>query len=298
MRILFTAMNEKYVLGECDTKTKKINLTPTPMIIEDHRPFGITWDRKYGSIFIAQPTSIWEFDFNLNFKKIIVQNLWYGLHQITAFEKDLWIVSPRINGLQKIDFQGLHKDFFFPSTEKMTPNLPNSFKNKDRLSYDEDISHYNSILFHKNHLYLTAHNHGSSFIEIFDQEFKKKRTINEIGTQAHNVLVDDTIWWVDSLGKKAIVSEDGQSIKIGKDGDFIRGLAGTKEYFITSKFNYSKKRENRRIGNSEIIIVQRNPLKIVEKITIEGIGNINDIRITDIPDLAHNVLPISKSMIF
>lgn len=298
MRILFTPMNERYILGVCDTKTRKTDLIPTPQIIEDHRPFGITWHRGKGSIFIAQPTSIWEFDFDLKFKKVIAEKMWYGMHQMTSFGGELWIVSPRLNGLQKIDFNGRHKGFFFPGSEKINQNLPESFKEKDRLTYQEDACHYNSILFHKNNLYLMAHNHGTSFIEVFDQQLKKKRTINGIGTQAHNILVDDVVWWVDSLGRKAIVGEDGQIATIGKDGDFIRGLAGTKDYFFTSKFNYATKRENRRIGDAELVVVQRNSMRVIDRIKIEGVGNINDLRIMDVPDLGHNVLPISKVAIF
>jgi hypothetical protein len=297
MKLLFTPMSEKYVLGVCDTKTKKIDLIPTPRVVEDHRPFGITWHRGQGSIFITQPTSVWEFDFDLNFKKVIAENLWYGLHQMVSYGGNLWAVSPRINGIQKMDFFGRHKGFFYPATAQSSYELPESFKDKDRLSYHEDVSHYNSILFHKNNLYLTAHNHGTSFIDVFDQNLNKKRTIHGIGVQAHNVLVDDVVWWVDSMGRKAIVSEDGKVIKIGEEGEFIRGLAGTKDYFFTSKFMYSKKREGRKVGDAEITIVQRSSMRIIDKITIKNSGNINDLRIMDVPDLGHNVPPISTQKV-
>ncbi len=296
MKVLFTPMNINYVFGICDIATGKVEMIETPMIIDDHRPFGVTWCR--GRVFLAQPTSIWEFDSRLNFKKVLVRDLWYGLHQMTCFEKALWVVSPRLNGIQRFNLDGEARGIFFPSKEGVY-GLPESFRGKDKLTYQEDISHYNSIMFHDGMIYLTAHNHDKpSKIEIFNKNLKLVRTLSKIGRQAHNVLIDDGIWWIDSLGERSLVCEDGRKVKIGGDGDFVRGLAGTQDYFFTAKFPYCEKRTGRRQGDAELVVINRGSLKVENRIKLAGVGNINDLRIMDETDLGHNVSPLTEVAIY
>ena len=104
---------------------------------------------------------------------------------------------------------------------------------------------------------------------------------------------------MDSLGSRSIVSTKGECIKIGTEGQFIRGLAVTKDLFIVSCFPYDPKRHKRRRGESFIVVVDRKKKEIVKKLRVRTIGNINDIRILDEPDLAHGKEPFwSNKLIF
>lgn len=284
-------MNEKNTLSICNTSNAEVIHVPSKTTVEGHRPFGITWNKK--NIFVAQPTHIISLNKTLEQNVIMLHTLWYGIHQILAKDDKLWMVSPRLNALKIYDFKTTHLSYFSLHDNKMYKNrVPAEFYCKDRLTYKNDISHYNSIFIKDDRLYVSAHNHDSpSFISEYkypDLKFIKRH--ENLGKQIHNVYVEkDEIFTLDSLGSRSIVSTKGMCIKVGKEGQFIRGLAVTKEFFVVGCFPYDPKRHSRKDGESFIALVDRNKKEVVKRFRVKDIGNINDIRIADEPDLAHDI---------
>lgn len=268
-------MNPKNNLNICDTETEEV--IPVPLINSrpEHRPFGISWWED--KLLIAQPTAILQFNKRLKSPQIILDHLEFGIHQITVKDNCLWMVSPRINGLQRYNLLTRQLDNFLPHGKK-----------------NRDVHHYNSILIKEDKLYLSAHNNNlPSFISVYSYPELKLLTKHEdLGRQIHNIYIEDNeIYTLDSLGTQAIISTKGKYIPVGKKGEFIRGLAVTPQNFIVSCFPYSPAREFRREGKSDLVIIDRKDGKVSKRISVGNTGNINDIRILDEQDLAHDLKP-------
>ncbi len=292
MKIAFTSMNEKNALSVCDLNTGDVTHISNRTIVEDHRPFGITWQDD--KLYIAQPTSIVLLNKRLEHPVITLHGLWYGIHQILARDGKLWMISPRLNAIEICDLKTRDFSYFTLEDHKLRKLIPAECYLQDRLKFSNDISHYNSIFIKDDRLYVSAHNHAKpSFISEYsypDLKFIKRH--EKLGKQIHNIYVEnDEIFTLDSLGSQSIVSTKGECIKIGTKGQFVRGLAVTKELFIVACFPYDPKRHTRRQGESFIVVVDRKKKEVVKKLRVKDIGNINDIRILDEPDLAHGNAP-------
>lgn len=290
-------MSEKSTFNVCDIDSGRMQFIPKTKTIDDHRPFGITWHED--NLFIAQPTSILRFKM---FSPLAyhAQSLWYGIHQILYYDNLLWTVSPRLNAIHRIKPDGTHHDFFFPNDSRVSPTLPAHFLNRSRLNYVEgDENHYNALFIKEDRLYLSAHNHDqSSFLAVYKYpELQPIQRYENMGKQIHNICVEgDEIWTLDSLGSRALVSTEGRSIPIGQDGQFVRGLAATEKNFILGCFPYDPKRHKRRRGDAWIVVVDRQKGREVKRITVRDMGNINDIRILDEPDLCHGIEPFKNKI--
>lgn len=279
-------MNEKNALSICDSDTEEIVHVPNKITIDDHRPFGITWDES--RMYVAQPTSVLSFSKSLKTPQVVTKGMWYGTHQILHKYGKLFMVSPRIEAVV------IYGEGYFLPGKGVQPELPAHFKDKDRLNYAEDVHHYNSIFVQEDRMYLSAHNHDKpSFIECYSYpDFKLLHTWGGLGRQIHNVYVEDgEIFYLDSLGSRAIRSTKGLHIPVGQEGQFVRGLAVTPEVFVVGCFPYDPVRHKRRTGHAFLVIVDRKKQKVKKRIRVENVGNINDIRILDVPDLAHGNPP-------
>jgi hypothetical protein len=295
MKIAFTAMNTASIINVLDFDTGKVQSIPTPAeAVSDHRPFGITWDNSH--IFVANPTKIVALDKNLDFKKIVVRDLWYGTHQILCKEDSLFMVSPRIDGINRYNLRTKEMSYFLPFHKnnpkgKWRAELPLIFKHKDKNNFSYDIHHFNSILIKDDRLYLSAHNYTKpSFITVFKYpEMEEIERIENTGIQMHGIgVVRDEVFWLDSSGHRALKSNKGLHIKIGDEVDFVRGMVITDDWIIVAYFPYDPYvRLQRKEGHSQIVAINRKNNQVERHFLISNVGNINDMRVLDEFDYAH-----------
>jgi len=149
------------------------------------------------------------------------------IHQIQFYKKKLYVTCTFDNKLAIFDGKSWFE--FFPD------------QNERR-----GINHFNSIYFDHEYLYLTAHNLDRnsevwkfkkpsiinfimSRIKKHNQIFLKRVDNSSLGSQAHNIWIDNNELFTCSSGNKSIISSSGFSYITGK---YPRGLAVTDKYIF------------------------------------------------------------------
>jgi len=168
----------------------------------------------------------------------------------------------------------------------------------DRISPgQQDGDHLNSVFFHGDRLYVIAHrfNRGSCLAEFSypDLALLSTRPCGD-RRQLHN------IWVTDEMQMIACDSAAGALIELNTDRVlwtsglpiYLRGLAATETIVILGESGRTK-RDLRRTSVSGLWVLDRQTWKALDYLCLGPYGAVNEVRILDEPDLAHNASPFA-----
>ena len=259
---------------------------PCPL---EGRVFGITWDST--QLYLSRTNRIDVFDHSFQFLHSLQDGVHGDLHQIALHQNTMWSTCPRLNCLAALDMGTNKVQFFLPVEERWCseppPPVTNEMKYKTGGAY-----HYNSLLVKDDSLYVMANNNSfpSFILELSLSSMKVINRWDNVGTEAHNLCVLDKLFFLDSRGSRAIVSEHSV-FPVEDDQHFIRGLAATKTHFFVGAFPFRTNREDRRTGDSYIYTLNHHG-HIEDRMVLERAGDICDIRCVDEYDFAHGKEPL------
>jgi hypothetical protein len=299
MRFIFTAKKpDDAVFSVFDTETKQLRHYPAipgiPLELSEDRPFGITWSQD--ELYVATPGRILVFDRQFKYKKTLLENLNFGIHQILLYDERLWMVSPRLNCLKIYSFKDGSMKYFRPKEQTISTGKPEKVivpgrENTPQCRYAYDWHHYNSILIKEDKLYLSAHNFNlPSFLMVFSYPGLVLQETIEMGWKIHDIGVDDAVYVCDSSGSRKVISNKGHAIPMGAhyEQSFLRGMVLTATHVCATHFPFNPKRADRRNGNAYLSIVDRKTGD-KQEYELKDVGNVNDLRVLDEYDFAHGI---------
>jgi len=248
--------------------------------------YGITWNKNKIYITCDQtPTKLLEINdkkLNNSFKPPSNSMQILRAHQIISIENEILVLSAENDALFKFNLEKQEWSIFY---------LP--YANNFNLISRKSLYHPNSFIFHENELIvlclldtsLTKSNQKKTKIFRYEYPTMKLKKEEMLDTPAHHLWeMDGKEWYLDS-GNRLIRSLSGEAIKITKNG-WLRGIGVGEEKMIIGSSHKASERNQRRYKYGEIIVMDRNNYKT--EFVEFPFGNINDIRLVNEFDFAHN----------
>lgn len=167
----------------------------------------------------------------------------------------------------------------------------------DRLSLEKITGdHLNSVFLQDDQLFVVAHGHNKgSKLAVFSYPDLDLLSVTPLGerTGLHNI-------WITSEGQRiSCHSEIGALIDIDcaeplwESGSpvYTRGLAATDDYVLVGE-SQKTGRDLRRNSLSAIWVLDRKQWQAIDYICLGPYGAVNEVRLLDVPDLAHHGTPL------
>lgn len=247
------------------------------------RPFGISWSSD--KLFIVNNRQLLAFDSCLGYCEKLPVRLQVNCHQAAFRESSIWIVSPWTNSLIAVPLsQGTIREFH--------PLLGRLVRYRSRESSEgDDRVHFNSILWSGTNMFLAAHAFGeNSFILRYDAAtLNLLEVYQNVGSSIHGLAFDKgALFWL-STGTRELWSSSGLRLPIATSG-YARGFAMTKKHFVIATSEFLS-RDERNSGDSWIRVLDRKRLVVTNEIQLQDTGSINDLRLLDEYDYAHQIEP-------
>jgi len=197
------------------------------------------------------------------------------------------VVSPWTNsviGLSVVpELEDVELDLLETTLKSYVPRLA---------SEEDDIAHFNSLLWTNKRLHVAAHTFGDgSFIVSLDRTSLQPASIDRgMGSSIHSLACHDgELFWLSS-GTGEIRSSRGLCAAISREG-YARGFAVTDDHFIVAVSQFLSRQE-RTAGDSWIQIIERRGLHVAREYHLPDTGSINDLRLMDEYDYAHQLPPL------
>lgn len=243
--------------------------------------YGITWDKDY--IYCRHNPahiSISEIEiFNCNLERCGKLPFTYleGVHQILSVEDELHITVTTRNRIDVYDGSQTMRSYNWSNTEG-------------------DRHHINSIFFKDNKFYVAesglSGEKNPPAIQVLDRQYRPFDKFSmPAAIHIHNVYIEDGILY--TCGKFGLVKMDLRrnkytvaDIRQDRENGFFRGLARSQKYWYIGESQVLP-RKDRKFGDAKIQVLD-NDLKHIDTITLKGTGQVQEIRIIDELDLAHN----------
>lgn len=249
--------------------------------ISEGNYYGLSWDND--NVYCSKnephsPLSKIEV-FNKNLERCRELSLMYtgGIHQILSHDGNLFITNTQQNQIDIYDGS--------QTTQKI--NWTDS---------NEDNHHINSVWIDGDRIYAVESGlHGKKYlptIQVLNGQYEPiERILLPDAIHIHNVYIEDEILYC--CGKFGLVRKELNTdqystidLRIDKKNGFFRGFARSKDYFYIGESQILP-REDRPYGDARIIILDNN-LEIFDTIDLTETGQIQDLRIINADDLAHN----------
>jgi len=171
---------------------------------------------------------------------------------------------------------------------------------KNWTAFDHDVNHINSVWFDGDNFWVGMHNYAEKEDSIFDTsqvvcvtaDFSSVLCSIKIGVGLHNVFVDGDTLYVCSSADGKLIAYDLPTGKIVKElyvGEWLRGISVTDDYFVLGA-SATLPKDKRLEGDASVYLLDRN-LEVLDSMIISGCGPVYDLRVTDRPDFAHNLIP-------
>ena len=211
--------------------------------------------------------------FDENFKKIneVQLDIIKDGHQICCdFKGDLYICNSGLNLITRIQQNGKADNLCLNGM------------------YGEDINHYNSLSFKNDYWYICRHRseHGKDDggILIFNKDWNFLTSV-EVGKHAHNAIEKDGFVW-------STLSSEGKLVRIERanllnrkvyniaPGFLTRGLVITDEYLLCGVSEFGVRSERHKEKDAYIYTFKYPEIEYINKITLNGCGQLNDILLT------------------
>lgn len=203
-------------------------------------------------------------------------------HQIITIENDILILSAENDALFKFNIIRQEWSVF---------HLPHN--NNFNIISRKSLYHPNSLIFKNNELIvlclldtsLTKSNQKKTKIFRYEYPTMKLKKEEMLDTPAHHIWeIDRKEWYLDS-GNRLIRSLDGEAIQIMNKG-WLRGVGVGENEMIVGLSHKASDRNQRRYKFGQILIIDRKNYK-TDYVEFP-FGNINDIRLVNEFDFAHN----------
>lgn len=194
-----------------------------------------------------------------------------GVHQISCVDKEIYYACSRQDAYM-IESGGTF-EVWHPSP--------------DMDDHGKDTHHFNSIWADQEYLYLVGHNRGPSDIWIFERQSRRLMGKRRIGEWAHNVWSLDGQLAVCNSRMGRIETQSGEVL--AETGGFPRGVAVTDDRIYVGVSGRAH-RMMRWAGRSDLLVFDRS-WKLLDTIDLGQNGGVNEIRVLNKPDLAHNAKP-------
>jgi hypothetical protein len=243
--------------------------------------YGITWNDRYLFALFADATVmdgtnqvIRLFDHNLKPVRDILQGVIAGVHQIIWYDGLLWVCSTNDDSIVVSTENGEVVQRWHPAPD-FDPDDPA----KD---------HINSIWFDHGYVYVVAHgfHHGTPAIHKFSYpEFQPVGNYPSV-KNGHNVYVDDGNLL--TCMPHGLYIHGGEPVRL--DGGMTKGLSVTADRIYAGASSIIKDRERRRKDRRGRIFILNRGYDWLDTIDLE-LGPVGEVRVLDVPDLAHHSRP-------
>ena len=281
MKLIATPSNPRLALVLVDLEARTvtpIESTPDQAVrpwrdhaVPAHRPFGITWDDE--TLYVTNRHHLLTFDRSLRYRGVVCRELCDNPHQIACHGGHLYVASPSHGVMMLEGPRFAHATVVVPLGQE---------------------HHCNSLQFQDDRAYVLLHNlaRRPSEILVFDREWRQVGRVDTGAMCAHNLCREaDGLTTLDTDGTRGLLRDDGMSIVLAPERSrFLRGLAVNDEYYIAG-VSPRTERIYRGHGTSVLKTICRRTKQIVDEMSLPEIGAINDLRLIDTVDAAHNVAP-------
>ncbi len=251
------------------------------------RPFGITWNAS--ELYIVNNRQLLVFDKNFTFLRISPTRLQVNTHQLCYNNQRVWAASPWINSLVGVPENASGSAVEFDIRKQVIHDYDSG-----EGSEEEDIYHFNSLLWAEGSLFVAAHGRGGpSFINQYDAETFRLLSVRDedVGGHIHGLACHEgELFWL-STATNEIRSDAGYCRPLSRSG-YARGFAVTSRYFVVAISEYLK-RGLRHCGDSWIQLIDRQNDQLISELLLKDAGSVNDLRILDEYDFAHCVSPFN-----
>jgi hypothetical protein len=245
--------------------------------------YGITWSKD--SIFVAHkkddyPPGPEVSILNTRYKVMgVTPGNFPDVHQILYRKGLLYITSTDTNSIDVYNGRDI--------------------KSKNWTEHITGVNHINSIYHDGKGFWSCHHNlvsrgdHTYSDLVYLGKDMSSIKSKIRVGRDLHNVFVSGNLIYTLSSADEELLEislETGEIQRRTKIGMWPRGFAATEKYFligVSTKID----RSNRPDGRSEVHLVDRKSMKVLDILRIGGVGVMHEIRVTSELDLAHNGIP-------
>jgi hypothetical protein len=198
-----------------------------------------------------------------------------GIHQIDFVGERLYAAIANHNAIAVFDKEGKHLSTHYPlgklANKRQSPNY----------------AHLNSVFGHDGELYVVAMNityktgKRSQLLALDLDTMEIVRTVDDIGNSAHDVLIhDDLLLNCDTMS--GILRNHNQPV--AEFGIYLRGLALNDDVILVGRSEWVPDRQerNRTAWPGHVYCLDRRNFDLLHQVTIEGIGQVNAIRLLDV----------------
>lgn len=248
--------------------------------------YGISWDEKYIYLLARSGVrreghpDILVLDKDYSVQKRVINGSFLDAHQIYCDGTNLYVTSTSANCVEVVNL----------STSLVVE--------KNWTKYKADVNHINSIFKHSSDFWLTYHNWTpktgipSEIVKVNSDLSKEleRHTIQGAGC-LHNVVRIDNLIYTCSSQTHSLLVYDLNTNSLVKDiklGYWLRGIGITDDYIVLGSTSVSGNREGRLTGDSEVYLLDRPSLNIIDIKTLKNTGSIYDLRLAGCEDYAHN----------
>ena len=257
-------------------------------MVERDNAFGLTWDEDH-IYFSWNPlhrnfSVIDKFNKNFEFEETILDQEQWNIHEIYSWG-DLYITATQKGGVAKLNKE----------THSFTLKQPPGHQHVNSIFAYKDVLH-----FHSSNGVPKGHPTGCEVFR-YDKNFDyiDQIKIQEGGHIFHSLFIEDDILYAcchqnylqvrSNLYVFDMNTMKGRMIEVREDttNGFLRGIACNKDYFFIGESQQESIRSQRLMGNSRVLVVDKNNFKLVDTIELEDTGQIRCVRL-ETGDLAHN----------
>jgi hypothetical protein len=162
-------------------------------------------------------------------------------------------------------------------------------------------SHFNSIFFKDDRLFLLAHNfeNSSYVLELDWPGLEVIRRIDTCASQAHNVwpLSSGEMIVCNSAEGSLVEVTSGQTLWRNEEREcYTRGLACCGKTVFVGESLIRRRRKDRLVANGRIRILDRDTWKQIDCIPMPRAGVVHEVRILDAPDECHHGHPFTGEL--
>jgi hypothetical protein len=198
------------------------------------RPFGITWNAS--ELYIVNNRQLLVFDKSFAFLRMSPVRLQQNTHQLCYNNQRAWVASPWINSLVGVPENASSSPVEFDLRKHVLHDYDSG-----EGSEEEDIYHFNSLLWAEGSLCVSAHGRGGpSFINQYDAETFGLLSVRDehVGGHIHCLAWHEgELFWL-STATNEIRSDAGYCRPLSRPGYARlarRGIVGGSQYLLRSQ---------------------------------------------------------------
>jgi len=264
-------------LYDPNTKKEKVILGTESEFVSGF--YGVTWNKDF--LYVSKKGSILKIDedfcveelYKIDMKRDVI-------HQIVCYDDKIYITNTEYGAVDIFDLK--------TRNSKKIELCPEKKNGSD---------HFNSIFKRDEFFYTYHHNRSNpSFARKYDKDFSLIDEYLSVGSQGHNVYVEDNIMYsLDSRHSRINIYDTIKKKMVGPivvnfngGSYFLRGFAKTKDNFYIGSTTHTSSGGKDRDTSPGWIVRYDNSMKYVDFFEYSRKGQIREIRVISEIDYAHN----------